>query len=220
MNTNLEKINTVIFDMDGVVIDSEPHQLENHKEYLSSLNIYPSEKELFKLVGASQKLTREFLRPILEKEITVEEYYDGFKEFHKGNIVHYNMLLNNGVIETLNKLLITGYNLALASSASMKKIEKVIHQCNLEGFFKVILSGDSFEHSKPNPEIYLKAAEKMNTSPDKCLVVEDSEHGIIAGKKAGMYVVAKEEIRFNLFQNDANEMIKEIPDLLKILSCN
>lgn len=218
MSVNLKKINTVIFDMDGVIIDSEPYQLEQHKEYMSSLNIYPAENELFKLVGASQKLTRELLRPILKPEITVEDYFEGFKNYHKNNVVCYKEIINKGTIETLNQLLNIGYSLALASSASMQKIEKVIKQCNLEGFFKVILSGDAFEHSKPNPEIYLKAAEKMNTSPNKCLVVEDSEHGIIAGKNAGMYIVAKEETRFNLYQHGANEIIKEIPDLLKVLS--
>jgi len=83
----------------------------------------------------------------------------------------------------------------------MKKIEIVLSQCVLENYFEVILSGEMFDQSKPNPDIYLTAAKKLGFNPEECLVVEDSIYGITAAKLAGMYTVALEESRFGIDQS-------------------
>ena len=210
-------IKAIIFDMDGVLIDSEPHELKKHKDYLISKGIYLTQEKLNLTVGAGSKLRWECFKDILHWNMTREEYDSQVMEFYKDTIINYQDILNSGALDLLHWLNNEPYKIALASSATMKKIEMVLDQCGIRNYFDVILSGEMFNNSKPNPDIYLTTAKKLGFNPEECLVVEDSIYGITAAKTAGMYTVALEENRFGFDQSNADIKVSNLLDLKEIL---
>ena len=115
----------------------------------------------------------------------------------------YDSVLNPGVREILIWLKEHGYKTAVASSSTMYQIQTMESVCNLTGCFDQLLSGEMFNESKPNPEIYLTAAKKLNVRPEECIAVEDSKYGIAAGNAAGMRVLAYADDRYGVDQSNS-----------------
>ncbi|MFD1415766.1 HAD family hydrolase [Oceanobacillus jeddahense] len=210
-------VKAIIFDMDGVLIDSEPVQLKRYDEFLRYKGVSLPRKELNKIVGASSKLTWKMLEDRFEGILTRDAFHQELTDYHNGNDMDFSTLLNEGATEILSWLNSQNYSVALASSANINKINQVINQCGLDDFFEVVLSGDMFNESKPNPEIYLTAAEKLNMAPEECLVIEDSVYGITAAKAAGMYTVAKEELRFDFDQSKADRVVIDLFEIKQVV---
>ncbi len=213
------EMKAVIFDMDGVLIDSEIVYIEWEKEFFRQYGIELSDEAYRKTLGHSDSDVEEALEKIWRAygrkedfKALREAYYDAPK-FHD---MDYSMILNDGVRETLAYLKKMGKKLALASSSSMPEIEKVLGDCGLAEYFQAVVSGEQFDESKPNPGIYLYTAEELGILPEACMAVEDSEAGIAAAKAAGMYVAAKREERFRVDQSQADTVIETLRELIGI----
>ncbi|MBU3181782.1 HAD family hydrolase [Clostridium psychrophilum] len=208
----------VIFDMDGVLIDSEPHQLKLHEDYLKSKGIYLKPERLNLIVGGNPKLRWDSIKDAFQGKMKREEYEDDYAKYHNKDIeINYKDILNPGVVDILKWLKNESYKVALASSSGMNKIQMVLKQCGIEEYFEAVLSGEMFNNSKPDPEIYLTMVKKLKLEPKDCLVIEDSVYGITASKAAGIYTVALEENRFGFDQSIADEKITNLLELKKIL---
>ena len=99
----------------------------------------------------------------------------------------------------------------------MDNIREVLQACGIEDSFEVIVSGEQFHESKPNPEIYLHTCEVLGLDPRVCCCVEDSPYGIEAGKRAGLTVFAKRESRFPFSQDKADAIIDTVPEILEVI---
>lgn len=207
----------VIFDLDGVIIDSEPLQFARQKEYLEHLGVDIPEDKLLKMVGGNKKMTFQIISEYYKEEITFKEYYKRFADYYSERPIDFPKILNEGVVELLEWLKAQGYRLALASSGAPGKIDEALTQCKIKKYFELILSGDMFKASKPNPEIYQTVAKKMNLSVEDCLVIEDSNYGIEAGTRAGMYTLAKREERFPFSQEKADELFNSFDEVQAFL---
>lgn len=208
----------VIFDMDGVIVDSEICYKEEMRAFAAHLGIEVGEDELNAQVGASYQ---DFVRLIADwfsrsgTSCSPEEGLADFRTWAAGNPpFDYATLLNPGVRETLEELRARGVRTALASSSPMESIEEVLSACDLAGLFEVVVSGEQFRQSKPNPEIYLHTLDLLGLPARACCCVEDSVPGITAGLAAGLTVFAKREERFGYSQDAATAIIDQIPDLL------
>ena len=91
---------------------------------------------------------------------------------------------------------------------------KVLEECGIDGYFEVVESGDELHQSKPNPEIYLLTLDKLGLPAEACCAVEDSDPGIEAARRAGIYTIAKREERFGFKQQGADVMVDEIPGVI------
>lgn len=207
----------VIFDMDGVLIDSEPTQLSRHDEYLKHLGVTLSEEDLLRLVGNHKKMIFQIISQYYSGEKEYKAYFKKFLAYYKDRPIDYRKLLNEGVHELLGWLKDQGYLLAIASSGAPDKIDTVLTQCKLKGYFDLVISGDMFHQSKPHPEIYLTVADKLGVSCDECLVVEDSNYGIEAARRAKMFTMAKREERFPFSQEDANIIFDSFEEVQRFL---
>ena len=98
----------------------------------------------------------------------------------------------------------------------MDNILDVLGQCGIRDYFEVIVSGEQFRESKPDPEIYLHTMECLGLEPSECCCIEDSKFGITAGKRAGLTVFAKREERFGFSQASADQILDSVPDLLNV----
>lgn len=213
-------IKAVIFDMDGVLVDSEPVYQEATINVLDSLNIKATQDDLLKLAGGSSLHFNKFIQDVSKGSISCEDFNKVCDQYYLDNPVKYEKIMFPHVRETLDYLKDKGYILALASSSKEYEIDNVLKRCDLKDYFKLIISGEAFKESKPNPEIYLTCIKRLNLEAKECVAVEDSEYGIKAAKKAGLICIAKRDDRFNYDQSKADYFIDdhdEIKDILENL---
>lgn len=210
----------VIFDMDGVIVDSEYAYAQEERAFLDAHGIDVPDEEIARTVGCSQETFRQTVVSWWERGgygvLTPEEAIARFNAWGESYVYDYHALMNPGVPETLAALRERGVRLALASSSPMDNIREVLDACGIAGAFEVVVSGEQFHKSKPNPEIYLHTCELLGLDPAVCCCVEDSPYGIEAGKRAGLTVFAKREERFGFSQDEADAIIDAVPDLLAL----
>lgn len=180
----------VLFDMDGVLIDSEPQWKLVEQEVLASFGIHMEIEELKKHAGAT---TFEFMTKVNrlypEKGLIVEEMVDQVISEMEKRLIQ--LPLMTGVREFIDQLQVDGVPMAIASSSAIRLIEAVIKTHNLP--IKVYASGSDIGLSKPHPEVFLQAAKLIGADPWQVLIIEDSVNGTIAGKAASMAVAVVPE---------------------------
>ncbi len=181
----------VIFDMDGVIIDSEPIHFRMMSGYAEELGIRITEEEWNVYTGMAN---REIFTSLKEKhglQKTAEEmttaYMKGYMDFIMSSA---DIEPIRGVDVLIKHIHEAGFPLALASSASLENITGVLRKFRLEKYFRVTVSGTEMARSKPAPDVYLCAAELLKTDPAQCIVIEDSTNGLKAAKAAGMKAIA------------------------------
>jgi len=179
-------INTIIFDMDGVIIDSEPIHLSMTKELLKQFNIEISDQELHTFVGTSSRNMWECFKEKFGIAISIEELLEQDKSKYFKYLREHEIMPIPGVVSLIEDIYMASFPMILASSASSENIDIVLNKFGIAHYFKFRMSGANFRHSKPHPEIFLTSASITNTNPENCLVIEDSENGVRAAKSAGM----------------------------------
>ncbi len=188
----MKKNSTIIFDLDGVIVDTHPLHIKAWKKMCSSALKKDLTKSLeFKLRGLGRK---ESLNLILEQvsynisETEKKNLADLKNSYYKKLIksIDTNDLLE-GALDTLIYLKENNYKIALGSSSANAK--SIVEQLKINHYFDYIVNPVSLK-SKPAPDIFIKAAEKLNELPESCLVIEDSITGVQAANKAGMSVLA------------------------------
>ena len=205
----------VIFDMDGVIIDSEVVYIDFFKRVLEDFDVEISEEDLFSLAGLSQQKTDEFLESKLHRK--PEEVYDMMKNYIDADKIDYSSLVMDGFYPLLKELKRKNFKLALASSSPKNTIKLVLEELNIEDEFDVVISGEDFVESKPNPEIYSKTCKILGVRPQDAIAIEDSDYGIESAKNAGLTVIARREDRFNFKQDKADFIVDNLQDIKLIL---
>lgn len=183
-------IEAAIFDMDGLLIESDPFWIQVKKNVFSSMGIEISDYENAKVTGMR---IDEVVHHIFEQNhITTHTPRDVITtiEDNVRALIKEKGSLKPGVLHTLTQLKEHRIPMALATSSSPQIIQTVLERFDIKKFFRVIHSAEKELHGKPHPAVFLSAAEKLNISPEFCLVFEDSPPGIIAAKAARMKCVA------------------------------
>ena len=177
----------VIFDMDGVLIDSEPAYLEMNKKLFADFGIKMDGEDYKALVG----LPSIPMWTMLKKKYDLKNEVSDFlmierKRMHE--ILDSDIISKpiEGVTELLGSLKERNLKLSIASSSAKENVNFIISKLNLTGYFDFIISGEEVKNGKPSPDIFLAVSGKFRISPDKCYVIEDSANGIIAARSAGM----------------------------------
>jgi len=174
----------VIFDMDGVIIDSEPLHLKVEREIVEEFGGKLSDEEYEEFVGTSDYHLWSSLKKRYNLKPSVEELIALKKQRFAENIDKVKLV--DDFFDFMLELYNRQYLLALASSNNRKIIDMVIEKFKLNKYIKTSISGEEVLKGKPNPEIFLKAAKKLKVHPGNCLVIEDSHAGVQAAKAAGM----------------------------------
>jgi len=182
-------IDTVIFDMDGVIIDTEPVHIQLEQELFKELNLSVSEEEHLTYIGASEKNMWEMVMNNHRVQLDVHLLLGKKKKKYLSYLLHKKLEPIDGVVELIRLLHEKRYKLALASSAYMEAINIITSRLNVDQYFQEMISGANIEQSKPHPEIFLLTAKKLNSPVQNCLVIEDSENGVKAAKNAGMHCI-------------------------------
>lgn len=210
-------VKAVIFDMDGVIIDSEGTYLEFQLEFARKKNPDVRIEELYPMVGATKKEAWEVLERAVHNGQTWEELRDECRKRDIYSEVDYRKIYRPEVTEVLQTLQEKGYRLALASSTQLDLVERVLRENEIRDYFQVVVSGNQFKRSKPDPEIYQYTAVQLGVKEEECLAVEDSTIGITAAHRAGMKIAAVIDNRYNFDQSLADYHIARVKEVLEVV---
>jgi len=192
-------IQTVIFDMDGVIVDTEPVHRYAYFQHFSELNIEVTEELFTSFTGNSTRNVFQRVKTIFNLEDDVEELILRKRSLFNDSFDHKEDLeLLEGVEKLIKDLHQNGIQLILASSASKVTIERVFRRFELHPYFTHIVSGEDFPKSKPHPAIFEFAASLSIAPKENCIVIEDSTNGVLAAKAAGIFCVGYNSIHSKL----------------------
>ena len=184
-------IEAVIFDLDGVIVTTDDYHYEAWKKIADQENIYFDREINERLRGVSRM---ESLEIILEKSSKIYNEEEKIELATRKNDYYKNLLENltkedilPGILETLNYL--ENKKIKTAIGSSSKNTMFILNKIGLTNRFDAIVDGTMIKNSKPDPEVFLQAAEKVGIKTEKCLVIEDADAGVEAGKRAGMRVL-------------------------------
>lgn len=209
---------TIIFDMDGVIIDSEIHWKKIQSDFLKGLIPTWSPQDQKQLIGLSAHDVYKRLVDKYNLELSKEEYFYYYKDI-SNQIYGISTNLIPGVLEALNFL--KGKNIGLASSAPHEWIDIVLDRFQIRGCFKQVVSSDDVNGiGKPDPGIYELAVKKLEANKENTCAIEDSEKGVLSAKTAGIRCIAFRN-GFNQHQDlsKADYEISSFKELENLINC-
>ena len=184
-----QTIEAVIFDMDGVLADSEPLYHLSMNQVLQAHGHSLTDEDNRIILGTTVTHTWQWLKDRFGLDGRLEDWIGVYDRVILKNLKE-NVEPSPGLYDLLDSLKTRGLRIGLASSSQANWVDTVLTTLDVKDRFSVVVSGDMVTNGKPAPEIFLKAAGELGAEPSRCLVFEDSPHGIQAGKAAGMTVVA------------------------------
>ncbi len=183
------KYNAVIFDMDGLLLDTESIFLDAFKNTCTNLGLEFNMSMFKTLIGTNSAKTKNILEEYFGEGFSHDKFRGTWREYVAAYLAENSIPLKEGVIELLDKIKQEKLPMAVATSTAYKDALKTLERTGLLDYFNFIVAGDQVEKGKPDPEIYLKAAERLNVLPEYCIAFEDSENGVKSALAAGMEVI-------------------------------
>ncbi len=213
------EMEAVIFDMDGVIFDSERLCMKCWHVVAEKYNIPDIDEVIFKCIGTNKIMTTKIVTEHYGKDFDFKKYEGEMSTlFHEYEEKH-SLPKKVGVVELLDYLKAKNYKLAVASSTRIALVTKQLEHAGLLHYFDEVVGGDMLEKSKPAPDIYLMACEKIQVKPEKAYAIEDSYNGIRSANAAGMKAImvpdmlpADDEMREKsiMIRNSLLELIDEL----------
>ena len=185
----LTECEAFLFDLDGVLLDSEPLHDRCSLSVLRNVGIIAESSVLSPFRGASSRVLWQNMKSKYGLSESEDELVRMQWETITAMVPGCGIPASRGLAELLEKLKDKKIPCAIASSSAREYIEAVLKYLGVERYFSEVVDGVMVTKGKPAPDIYLLAAEKLGADPAKCVVVEDSTNGVKAGKNAGMYVI-------------------------------
>lgn len=208
-------INGIIFDMDGVLIDSEFFYFNRRMTFLEEKRITPYSDNFHDYVGQTNE---EIWNQMVKGDSTLKaQLKEEYTHYSQANPLSYGEALNEGVIETIHELKERGCKVSIASSSAKEMIENMIDECGLTSYIDYYISGEELRRSKPDPDIYNKAVKELSLKKKECLAVEDSPLGIQSATSSGLFTLAMKPKEIHLDQSKADVIITNIRQVLNYI---
>src|SRR4030066_856609 len=194
MNIGKYKIKLIIFDMDGLMFDTEKLIFKSWKESCKKYKQNLSDKIFIESIGLNRKKTIEIYKKYFAVNFPYEDIIDETMNIFENFIRSEGVPLKEGVLELLDYNKKKHLKLAVATSTKRDMTDLMLNLSDTGKYFDTVIWGDEKETGKPDPEIFLETAKRLNCQPENCIVLEDSKNGIIAACKAGMLPIMVPDI--------------------------
>jgi HAD superfamily hydrolase (TIGR01509 family) len=182
-------LEAIIFDMDGVLVDSEYTYFQSKSQILSEAGHEVEDSYHFQFMGTTSDYMWEKMKQEFSLPLSVAEYIQQMTALRQAIIKRDGIRVIPHVQEFVKGLSQAGLKLAVASSSSLAEIKVNLAEIGLSEYFSEVVSTEEVEHSKPAPDVYLAAAERIGIMPENCLGIEDTKNGTGAVRNAGMVCV-------------------------------
>ena len=189
-------IKAVIFDMDGLMIDSERVTIEGYQHVLAKESLTMSEEKYKTLLGKPVKAVHDLFKEDYGPQYDVDQIIKDVHAYIAKRFETEGVPLKPGLVELLKYLKENNYKTIIATSSHRNRVDLIVKQAQIDQYFDDSICGDEVTKGKPNPEVFLKACQKLQVSPQDALVLEDSESGINAADNAEIKVIGIPDMKY------------------------
>ncbi len=215
----MDTVAAVVFDLDGVIVDTEAAYCRILVDFFERHGVPLGWNEVSAIVGRAAPVYREHLERWLARVPDPDPAWEGMSAEEVAEPAfsvldgRLGELAMTGLHRCLDGLRDRGIPCAVASCSSPAEIEAALDGCGVRDRFAAVASGHEVVRSKPAPDVYLEAARLLGVDPRRCVAVEDSDTGIEAARRAGLFVVARRETRFGFSQEDAHRVVDRLDEV-------
>ncbi len=215
-------VQAIIFDMDGVIVDTEYVDFQFQQEFIKSISKFPDQlthEDFSSLVSKSYRNLTSSIKQLSQTELSLDQIASQLQSHAHEALqkVSYADLFRTDILKIIAYSKKHDIKLAVASSSRKDHILEVLEDCGIVDQFDHIVSGEDFEESKPHPAIYQFALERLQVSAGDAIAVEDSYYGIQAAKSAGIPVIAYHEERMLVDQSHADYKRKNMTEIFELI---
>lgn len=189
-------IKAIIFDMDGLMIDSERVTFECYQERLKDMNLTMDEEFYKTLLGKPIKGIYQRFYDVYGNDFPIENVIQDVHQLMAERFETEGVPVKKGLVELLHYLKDNNYKTIVATSSNRDRVDKILAQAKITEFFDDSICGDEVTKGKPNPEVFLKSCQKLGVNVDEAIVLEDSEAGIQASYDANIKVICIPDMKY------------------------
>lgn len=208
-------IKAIIFDMDGLMIDSERVTFECYQERLKDMNLTMDEEFYKTLLGKPIKGIYQRFYDVYGNDFPIQNVIQDVHQLMAERFETEGVPVKKGLVELLHYLKDNNYKTIVATSSNRDRVDKILAQAKITEFFDDSICGDEVTKGKPNPEVFLKSCQKLGVNVDEAIVLEDSEAGIQASYDANIKVICIPDMKYPEKQYE-EKTFKILKDLTEV----
>lgn len=212
-------IKAIIFDMDGLMIDSERVTFECYQERLKDMNLTMDEEFYKTLLGKPIKGIYQRFYDVYGNDFPIENVIQDVHQLMADRFETEGVPVKKGLVELLHYLKDNNYKTIVATSSNRDRVDKILAQAKITEFFDDSICGDEVTKGKPNPEVFLKSCQKLGVNVDEAIVLEDSEAGIQASYDANIKVICIPDMKYpeKQYEEKTFKILKDLTEVTAYL---
>ena len=212
-------IKAIIFDMDGLMIDSERVTFECYQERLKDMNLTMDEEFYKTLLGKPIKGIYQRFYDVYRNDFPIQNVIQGVHQLMAERFETEGVPVKKGLVELLHYLKDNNYKTIVATSSNRDRVDKILAQAKITEFFDDSICGDEVTKGKPNPEVFLKSCQKLGVNVDEAIVLEDSEAGIQASYDANIKVICIPDMKYpeKQYEEKTFKILKDLTEVTAYL---
>lgn len=212
-------IKAIIFDMDGLMIDSERVTFECYQERLKDMNLTMDEEFYKTLLGKPIKGIYQRFYDVYGNDFPIENVIQDVHQLMAERFETEGVPVKKGLVEILHYLKDNNYKTIVATSSNRDRVDKILAQAKITEFFDDSICGDEVTKGKPNPEVFLKSCQKLGVNVDEAIVLEDSEAGIQASYDANIKVICIPDMKYpeKQYEEKTFKILKDLTEVTAYL---
>ena len=209
----------IIFDMDGLMIDSERVTFECYQERLKDMNLTMDEEFYKTLLGKPIKGIYQRFYDVYGNDFPIETVIQDVHQLMAERFEKEGVPVKKGLVELLHYLKDNNYKTIVATSSNRDRVDKILAQAKITEFFDDSICGDEVTKGKPNPEVFLKSCQKLGVNVDEAIVLEDSEAGIQASYDANIKVICIPDMKYpeKQYEDKTFKILKDLTEVTAYL---
>lgn len=212
-------IKAIIFDMDGLMIDSERVTFECYQEILKGMNLTMDEEFYKTLLGKPLKGIYQRFYDVYGNDFPIEDVIKDVHALMAKRFETEGVPIKTGLKSLLEYLKENNYKTIVATSSNRERVDTILSQAQITDYFDDSICGDEVTKGKPNPEVFLKSCQKLGVNVDEAIVLEDSEAGIQASYDAGIKVICIPDMKYpeKQYEEKTFKILKDLNDVTEFL---